>query len=65
MTAQDGAASTCVLLDSGEGRVEGLCHSGALSCRAEDELSADTHSRPRPRFPSVLTPTGQPGKLHL
>lgn len=28
--------------------MEGLCHSGALSCRAEDELSADTHRHPLP-----------------
>lgn len=43
---QDRAASTCVLLDSREGRMEGLCHSGALSCRTEDELSTDIHNHP-------------------
>jgi hypothetical protein len=46
VSGQDRAASTCVLLDSGEGRMEGLCHSGALSCRAEEELSADIHKHP-------------------
>lgn len=61
------AFRTCVLLDSGEGRMEGLGHGRALSCGANGGTEWDEGSRSLPITPETSEPKGEqhPPQLHL